>query len=105
VAIQSATERVARQHRDWPRFRIGLNSGEALVGNIGSEDFRNFTAIGDTVNVAQRLGALAEPGQVVTAYSTAARLGDGFELAWLPEVRVKGKPEPIRPCLVERAGG
>jgi class 3 adenylate cyclase len=105
TAIQSATERVVRQHRDWPRFRIGLNSGEALVGNIGSEDFRNFTAIGDTVNVAQRLGALAEPGQVVTAYSTAARLGDGFELAWLPEVSVKGKAEPIRPCLVVRAGG
>jgi class 3 adenylate cyclase len=62
--IQRRSLAVARQHPDWPRFRIGVNSGQALVGNIGSDEFRNFTAIGDTVNMAQRFQTLAEPGQV-----------------------------------------
>jgi class 3 adenylate cyclase len=100
LAIREAGRRIAGEHEDWPRFRIGLNSGEALVGNIGSDEFRNYTAIGDTVNMAQRFQALAEPGQVVVGPETAARLRDGAELAWLGDVRVKGKTEPVRACVL-----
>jgi class 3 adenylate cyclase len=102
-AIQVATAALAREHPDWPRFRIGINSGEALVGNIGSDEFRNFTAIGDTVNMAQRLGALAEPGQVVGCSPMTERLGSAFAVQWLEEVKVKGKPRPVRPGVITRA--
>jgi len=103
LAIGERSAVLAAKHPDWPRFRIGINSGEALVGNIGSDEFRNFTAIGDTVNMAQRFQTLAEPGQVVTGPRTAARLGDAATIEWLDEVRVKGKSEPVRPGVLSPA--
>jgi class 3 adenylate cyclase len=104
LAIQERSGALAADHPSWPRFRIGINSGEALVGNIGSHEFRNFTAIGDTVNTAQRLLTLAEPGLVVTGSATATRLGDAVAFDWLAEVRVKGKADPIRPCVLRSIG-
>jgi class 3 adenylate cyclase len=94
--IQRRGQTIATQHPDWPRFRIGLNSGEALVGNIGSAEFRNFTAIGDTVNMAQRFQTLAQPGQIVAGPATVSRLGNGASIEWLGEVHVKGKADPVR---------
>ena len=104
--IQRRGRALAAEHPDWPRFRIGLNSGEALVGNIGSDEFRNFTAIGDTVNMAQRYQTLAQPGQVVVGPATAPLLGDGATFEWLGEIRVKGKADPVNPgVLVSLAAG
>jgi class 3 adenylate cyclase len=103
LAVQERAEQLATAHPTWPRFRIGINSGEALVGNIGSDDFRNFTAIGDTVNMAQRFQTLARPGQVVTGRRTAALLDDDIDIEWLDEVMVKGKSDPVRPCILRRA--
>jgi class 3 adenylate cyclase len=98
--IQRRGRALASEHPDWPRFRIGLNSGEALVGNIGSAEFRNFTAIGDTVNMAQRFQTLAQPGQVVTGPATASRLGEGATIEWLGETRVKGKADSVTPGVL-----
>jgi len=95
LVIQSAGQQLASEHPDWPRFRIGLNSGEALVGNIGSEEFRNFTAVGDTTNMAQRFETMAEPGQIVLGPRTAKLLGSEAQLAPLGGQLVKGKSEPI----------
>jgi class 3 adenylate cyclase len=53
-----------------PQFRIGLNSGPALVGNIGAAEMRNFSAIGDTTNLAARLQTFAPVGMVVIGAST-----------------------------------
>ena len=64
--------RSPRPSPDWPRFRVGVNTGPALVGNIGSEALRGFNAMGDAVNVAARLQTLAEPGQVVIGEATLA---------------------------------
>ena len=102
LAVQQRYAELERDDPARPRFRIGINSGEALVGNIGSDEFRSFTAIGDTVNMAQRFQTLAQPGQVVTGRRTADRLGDEFALEWLDAVHVKGKAEPIRPCVVRQ---
>lgn len=83
-----------------PRFRIGINSGPALVGNIGSEEFRNFTAIGDTTNVAQRLQVSADPGQIVIGPVTAAALGADADLTSIPPTLVKGREQPVQSYLL-----
>jgi class 3 adenylate cyclase len=79
----------------WPRFRVGINTGPALVGNIGAAQMRNFTAIGDTTNTAARLQGIAEPGQVVVADSTRRLLGHGARTRPRGPVSVTGRREPV----------
>jgi class 3 adenylate cyclase len=93
--MQAAVSRVADEHPGWPRFRVGINSGPALVGNIGAEAMRNFTAIGDTTNLAARLEGAAGAGQVVVSGTTAALLGDHAVLESMGPLMVKGKAEPV----------
>ncbi len=77
LAIQAAIEPIAALASDRPHFRVGIATGPALVGNVGSTDVRNFTAIGDTTNLAARLQTFAEPGQVVISDRTLELLGPG----------------------------
>ena len=94
LTILERTEPLAAGPRAGPRFHIGVNSGPALVGNIGSEEYRNFTAIGDTTNLAARLQGIAKPGDVVIGPTTATELDDRFELSPLGPVLVKGRVDP-----------
>ncbi|HXG40540.1 MAG TPA: adenylate/guanylate cyclase domain-containing protein, partial [Candidatus Limnocylindrales bacterium] len=95
LAMQEAVGTVAAGHPDWPRFRVGIASGPAVVGNVGSDEVRSFTAIGDTVNLAARLEASAEVGRVVVSAATAAALGGAAELRRLEPLRLKGKSGPV----------
>jgi class 3 adenylate cyclase len=89
-----ASDAVARGRPEWPRFRVGVNSGPAVVGNVGAREQRSFAAIGDTTNLAARLQAAAEPDQVVIGATTAAEL-TGARLRPLPPLELKGKGEPV----------
>ncbi len=60
LAIQQTTENVARGNPEWPRFRVGLNSGKAMVAVVGAEGKREYTTVGDTVNLASRLEGQAK---------------------------------------------
>ena len=94
LAMQAAIEPVAAAESDRPRFRIGIATGPALVGNIGSIDVRNFTAIGDTTNLAARLQTFAEPGHVVISDRTRELLGPA-QVAPLGAPALKGKSLPV----------
>ncbi|OBA57964.1 hypothetical protein A5647_22285 [Mycobacterium sp. 1100029.7] len=100
LALHAVVEEAARGHTEWPRFRVGINTGPALVGNIGAEEVRSFTAIGDTMNLAARLQNLAEPGQVVLGPSTTTELGEAARVSSHGWVKVKGKRDPIRLCVL-----
>lgn len=100
LAMQRAIAPIAAEAGDMPRFGIGVNSGPALVGNIGSEAIRNFTAIGDTVNLSSRLQTRAEGGQVLINASTYALVRDHVDVQPLGHIQVKGKAEPVEVFLL-----
>jgi adenylate cyclase len=83
--------------RNWPELRvgIGINTGTAVAGNIGSPRRLDYTVVGDTVNTAQRLMANATGGQILISESTAEKLGGSFDLERLPELKVKGRSEAV----------
>lgn len=104
LAMQAGVDRVAAATPGWPRFRVGINTGPALVGNIGSTALRNFNAMGDAVNVAARLETVAAPGQVVIGESTRAQLPPDAVVEPLGQLTVKGRTEPVVAYLLTSIG-
>ena len=103
LGLQRATAGVADGRPDWPRFRVGVNCGPAVIGNVGSAEHHSFTAIGDTTNLAARLQTVAHPGQVVIGGRTRAELGDKAVAQELAPLSVKGKSEPVQAFVLIEA--
>ncbi len=82
--------------------RIGINSGEVVAGAIGSDGEGEYTAIGHTVGLAQRMEALAEPGTAYVTESTAALAAGFLELRELGAFEIKGASRPVE--VFELAG-
>jgi class 3 adenylate cyclase/tetratricopeptide (TPR) repeat protein len=77
------------------QFRMGLNSGLVVVGSIGDNLRMDYSAIGDTTNLAARLQQLAEPGTILVSESTTRLVQGAVRLEALAPVEVKGKTEPV----------
>ena len=75
--------------------RIAVNTGEVILGNIGSPKRMDYTAIGDPVNIASRLQAIAELGTVVVSRSTYHENRSAIRVRNLGKMELKGKNEPI----------
>lgn len=75
---------------------VGVNTGQAVVGYMGSSERHEFTAIGDSVNTASRLCGLAQGGEVLATAASVERAGRGFVVEELPVSRVKGKEKGVR---------
>ncbi|TCU21201.1 class 3 adenylate cyclase [Rhizobium azibense] len=96
---------LAPQH-DRVRVRIGINSGTALVGNIGSVERLSYTAIGDVVNLASRLvGVAKENGiEIVLSGETFARTRGRFAARPLGETTVRGKSQSVPFFTIDGTG-
>ena len=94
LALQRETARIADAHPGWPRFRVGINTGEVLVSVLGGEGGRTHTVIGDAVNVASRIEGQAPVGGVAVTADTLALL-PGATTQPLGTLDLKGKGEPV----------
>ena len=75
---------------------IGINTGFMTVGNIGSDIHRDYTVIGNQVNVAARLESVAKAGQILISQRTYSQLNGVVEVEEIGEIKVKGIHSPVR---------
>ena len=86
------------------QMRIGINTGLVVVGKIGDDLRMDYTAVGDTTNLAARLQQLAQPGSVVISAATQQHVAGFFDTRDLGEMPVKGRA-PVRAFEVLRSRG
>lgn len=77
------------------KHRIGITQGSVYAGMVGSSTRREYTVMGDDVNLSARLMGAAKPGQILVSQSIHNAVSDYFLLTELPSIRVKGKSRPI----------
>ena len=98
VAIRDRSADV-RASDDWPRFRVGVNTGVAVIGNVGAGTQRSFAVIGDTTNIAARLQSLSQPGHITIAGRTVdeatAEHDVTMEVRPMGSTDLRGKAEPM----------
>jgi adenylate cyclase len=97
-ALRRFNERQRAQGRLAIEIGIGVSHGEAISGNVGSEQRMEYTVIGDPVNVASRLEGLTKgtPYKILVNDSIHARVRDHFPCVLLGEEKVKGRDQPVR---------
>lgn len=102
-AAETMLERVGRaSNRDVPLpIGIGLDRGLAFVGNLGSREVTDFTAVGDVVNTAARLQGEAKAGQIVMSERVYEEVGDRYPNAQAVELQLKGKSRLVAARIVE----
>ena len=83
--------------------RVGIQSGEVVSGSIGAKRRRDYTVLGDPVNVASRLEGLAPDNGVLIGDTTYQKVADSIEVKVLEELQVKNRAEPVQPYLVVSA--
>lgn len=78
------------------KFGIGVNTGDAVIGNIGATFRMDYTAIGDTVNTSARLEANAKPGQIILSEATYERVKGRVQVNDIGTLKVKGKEVELK---------
>jgi class 3 adenylate cyclase/tetratricopeptide (TPR) repeat protein len=101
-ALQDCSAEVKDRHGVDCPFRVGLNTGPVVVGTISDDLTMDFTAVGDTVNLAARMQQLADPGAVLVSEHTYRAVRDFFECEPLGALVAKGKAEPVNAYRIVR---
>jgi class 3 adenylate cyclase len=101
LAIDAAVEILSGLHerlagKAGTEIGFGIHVGEVVVGSMGSQDRRDYTAIGRSVNLAARLCSAAKSGQILVSEAVATELEQTLSLNPLPPISAKGFTEPVR---------
>ncbi len=116
--LRALQEEYRKQGKVMPSCGIGVNTGEMVVGNIGSEARMNYTVLGSSVNLAARLCGAAQGGQVICTQATLKEILDALPDGWkkseenpqpqpfpLNEGEGSAPPFPSETCAIGAAGG
>jgi adenylate cyclase len=90
-----------RDGEPWLAVGIGLDAGIAYVGNVGASEVKDFTALGDPVNVAARLQSHAKPGQIVMSQRVYEKVAAHYPEALEVSLELKGKGREVPARVVE----
>lgn len=93
--LEVANEHWAKKYGITIYLAIGVHTGDSIVGNFGSSTRMEYTAVGDTINVASRLESIARPQQILVSDATRQAAGSGFTFLSLGQQRLAGRVEPI----------
>ncbi len=105
LALQAQITRAAARRPDWPRLRVGINSGEAVRRELGGYGHIAYTVIGDTINTGSRLEGSAPLGSVVIGAETYRQLPDGAVVEPMDPILVKGKEAPLQAYILHGLPG
>ncbi len=94
--IHELQEKWEKEGKEKIRVGMGINTGDVVVGNMGSDQFADYTVIGDNVNLAARLEENAKGGQLIISESTYEEVKDIVEVKKLEALKVKGKEKPVQ---------
>jgi adenylate cyclase len=95
LALQEELGAIADRRPEWPRLRIGVNSGEAVLREIGGDGHVAYPLVGDTINTGSRLESLAPAGGVLIGSETYGQLPDGAVVEAKAGLRIKGKTDAV----------
>jgi len=102
--IKEYGEIIKKEYRVEFKMRVGLNSGSVIVGAVGNDLRMDYTAIGDTTNLASRMQSMSKPGNVLVSIDTYRIAGDFFKFEPIGKVRVKGKEIDLEVYQLIKAG-
>ena len=88
-------DEIKRRHGVDFQLRLGVNTGLVLAGGMGDGESVEYTALGDTINLAARLESSARPGGVLVGEATRRAAGEAFQWAEVGPLELKGKAEPV----------
>jgi len=95
LALQREFAQLADEHPGWPRLRVGVNTGEAVLRELGGHGHVTYALVGDTINTGSRLESQAPTDAVLIGAETYRQLPDGAVVQAMSGLRVKGKEHPL----------
>jgi class 3 adenylate cyclase/tetratricopeptide (TPR) repeat protein len=103
-ALKNYSEKIKHDYGVSFYMRIGLNSGPVVVGSIGDDLRMDYTAVGDTTNLAARMQSIADSGTILVSKNTYRLAKDFFEFDSLGKIEIKGKEQPQETYKLIRTG-